>query len=389
MDNTHVTPAVEATRATSTFDAVRCGFLAKIASSVAWACLFAGCASPAGEADFTGVKRFWTLTEALQGDRIPAAADWDGLFATPGYATLKAHGGSDRLLREALPLALLPSLAGERDAADEQDYVAGIVVEHLRRAVALRSELESFMESLRGQDLMLDAVLMARSWLPGEATRAEPPEVSFVLLEPDARGYERVVIDLLLAYDLNETALTPLLAHETHHVLREAFTVVLRPEGNFAEKDLLASLDNLQAEGIADLIDKSDYLGPKTWGEQPTERLFAAMHERYVDAYGRAKESLSRTDAFLAAYARDPESARAIGRELRASLELGGHPVGFYMARTILEAFGRERLIENVGDPFAFMMDYSEAASRLGDGRHVFSEEALAGVRALRRKLVP
>jgi hypothetical protein len=56
------------------------------------------------------------------------------------------------------------------------------------------------------------------------------------------------------------------------------------------------------------------------------------------------------------------------------------------MARTILEAFGRERLVEHVGDPFAFVDDYSAAAAKLGDERHVFSDGALAGVQLLRSK---
>ena len=64
----------------------------------------------------------------------------------------------------------------------------------------------------------------------------------------------------------------------------------------------------------------------------------------------------------------------------------GGTRSGSTWPGTILEAFGRERVIEHVGDPFAFVDDYNEAASRLGGERHVFSGEALAGLQLLRDK---
>lgn len=340
--------------------------------------------SPAGEVDFSGVDLFWGLAETLRRDEAPDAGDWDALFATPGYATMKAHDGSDRTLEAMLPLALMPSHAEERERLAAVDDVRAVLVEHLARAVDRREELEALRERLEGRDLLGDALELAGAWLPDEARRAPAPAISFVVLEPDARGYERIVADLAFALDLGDS-LTPTLAHEAHHVLRRSITVVPRPPGDFPERDLLTALDNLQAEGVADLVDKGeDYLRSGPSAQQPTQRLLERVHARYVEAYERADETLARMDRILARYAREPAAARELGRELREMLVLGGHPVGFHMAGTVLEAFGRERLVEHVGDPFAFVDDYAEAAARLGGERQVLGDEARAGVQALR-----
>jgi hypothetical protein len=363
----------------------RRAFARSLIPCVLWIGSSAGCSTPSVDPDFSGIVLFWELAETLQRDETPDASDWDALFATPGYATMRAHDNSDRALKATLPLALMPSRAEERERSIAAGDFRGVVVDHLRRAVERRDELELFRERIEARGLAGDALTLARAWLPAEAREAEAPAVSFVLLEPDARGYERIVMDLAFAHDLGDS-FTSMVAHEAHHVFRAAVTRVQRPPGEFPERDLLASLDNLQAEGVADQIDKSDYLDSKQWGEQPSQQLMAKMHERYVAGYREAEASLERMDRLLADYGRDPAAASALGRELRDTLVLGGHPVGFYMARTVLEAFGRERLIEHVGDPFAFVEDYSEAASRLGGERHVFSDEALAGVQRLCRQ---
>lgn len=352
---------------------------------LAWSlAALAGCAS-SGErpsVDTAGIGLFWSLAETLERDELPPPEAWDALFATPGYATMKAHDRSDRTLGELLPLALMPSRAAERRELAESGDWRATLVEHLRGAVARRDELEAFRAELAERDLTSEALELAAAWLPEAALRAGAPAISFVLLEPDARGYERIVVDLSLALDL-EDSFTRLIAHEAHHVCRATILAVRRPAEDFPERDLLAVLDNLQAEGVADQIDKGDWLGPLQWGERPAQRIFERLHARFVEAHDQADAYLRRMDGALASYAAHPERARELGQELRGALVLGGHPVGFYMAETVLAVFGRERLVEHVGDPFAFVRDYSEAAAQRGD-RHAFSPAALAGVDALR-----
>ncbi|MEM7201656.1 MAG: DUF5700 domain-containing putative Zn-dependent protease [Planctomycetota bacterium] len=344
--------------------------------------LVAGCASSDRRADFSGIEPFWRIAETYERDDLPSSEQWQELFATPGYATARRHDNADRLLETLLPVALAPSRAAERaELAAAADWRASYV-DHYRGAMAQRDELQRFARELQDRDLIAEVLADTAAWLPANTLQwTTPPDISFVILEPDARGYERVVMDLCLALDLGD-ALGPTLAHESHHVLRNQLSLVDVPEGDFPERDLVASLDNLQAEGVADQIDKADYLGKDDWGSSPLQRILAAMNLRYRKAYAQADETLAAMDRLLAAWLADPSGAAEVGSELRSLLVLGGHPVGFRMANTVLEAFGRERLAANVGDPFAFVADYSDAAAQLGD-RHVFSSEALAAVERL------
>ena len=349
-------------------------------------CVTCACVAPDSRVDFSGIDRFWEIAETFQRDEVPTPAQWQALFATPGYAVRKRHDRADRLLEALLPLALSPSRAADRAKYAAAGDWRSLYVDHFRGAMKRRKELEELRKSLRVSDLTGAAMAKVAGWLPaGTLESASRPEVSFVILEPDARGYERIVMDLSLALDLGaDFART--IAHETHHVYRNQITLVRRPEGAFPERDLVASLDNLQAEGIADQIDKSDYLDRDDWGDSPVQRRLANVHSVYKRAHARADETLAGMDRLLAAYLADPSSADRVGRELRSSLVLGGHPVGFHMASTVIEAFGRARIIEHVGDPFAFVLDYNEAAKRLGGGRHVFTAEALAAVERLARR---
>ena len=356
-----------------------------IALLLSWTALPLGCAAPerSSPIDFSGVDHFWSIAETLERDETPTPEAWEALFATPGYAVMVAHDNSDSLLQKVLPVALMPSRAREHDAWKEAGAWEGILADHLRSAVERRPRIEAFRRSIQDRDLACEAAREASAWLPVSGSPTPPPAVSFILLEPDARGYERIVMDLAFALDI-EDWFDRMIAHEAHHVLRRPLMVVEPPPGEFAERDLLHGVEQLQAEGIADQIDKTEFLEPKDWGDQPSQRILATLQQRFIDAHADAPETLAGMDRLLTTYAAEPGRAPELGQELRGSLVLAGHPVGYYMACTILEAFGRERILENIGDPVAFALDYSAAASHLDDGRHVFSAAAVGGLEALR-----
>ncbi len=340
--------------------------------------------SDSAKIDLSGLRPFWRIADQLLQDQDPPQSDWEDLFATPGYALMAKHEGSDRNLRKMLPLALKPSLAHERGGLSTG--FSAILVEHLRAAVERRVEIEAFAEELAARDLTSEAMRLVSAWLPEGAIQAsEPPLISFIILEPDARGYEHIVIDIAFAEALQE-GLTPIIAHETHHVLRNAVEVVDKPVGDFAESKLLQWLGNLNAEGIADHIDKQEILVAKDWGDTPTGQIMAMVQGRYIEGYERANATLATVDAQLAAYAEDPGRAKEQGQVLSEVLILGGHPVGFHMAGRILRAFGKERLVKVFADPFAFAVEYSAAAEALAEGDYVLSEEGLIGVERLRAK---
>ena len=351
---------------------------------------FGACASPPvaetpRHADFSGIDPFWRVAEILQADREPTEADWDALFVTPGYAIMKRNDRSDVTLKKLLPLALRPSLAAEADEFIANSGLLGLFVVHLRSAAERRDELDRYRRTIEHRDLVSEALDRTIAWLPADGRDDGPlPLVAFVLLEPDARGYDPIVVDLLYALEAGDR-IVDTIAHELHHVFRGRASVLERPDGDFPERELLRGLDNLQSEGIADQIDKRDYLATPLTGDSAMATIHATVQERYRAAYEASVTTLAQVDALLAAYAASPDDAPELGRELVDALVLGGHPVGFHMANAIRTALGRDRLIAHFADPFAFVRDYDTAARELGAGYHAFSPEALAGLERLRQ----
>ncbi|MGD8328371.1 MAG: hypothetical protein PVJ49_02975 [Acidobacteriota bacterium] len=337
------------------------------------------------QADFSGLDPFFAVAELLAADQQPPQAAWDAMFATPGYRTLEEHDLADRFFQRLLPLALSPSRATDAEDAIAAQPVTGMFIGHLRAAFERRAELAAFRLELEGQPLADEALATAQAWLPeGSSTRFGPPALSFVIYQPDARGYERIVMDLLLAFE-RQDIFPALLAHETHHVIRRQIQGAWE-KNDLPEANLLAALDNLQAEGVADMIDKQALLAIDDWGDDSVDTAYVLMTGRIREELARVQQRLAELDEVLAAYAADPAAAEELGARLRQEILLmGGHPVGYHMAGVVVAAGGRERLIANVADPFDFVRAYDEVAAADPEQLHVFSDEAMRGLAMLER----
>ena len=336
----------------------------------------------AQQADYSGLDPFWAVAEMVAADREPPETAWAALFATPGYRTLKERESADAFLRRLLPLALSPARAAAAEEAIAAQPVMKVFIRHLRTAFDRRRELAAFRAELESQPLLDHALAAAREWLPaGAAERFGAPAVSFVIYQPDARGYDRIVMDLLLAFE-RRAVVDGLLAHETHHVIRAQIQDSWN-SGEGPEADLLLALNNLQAEGVANLVDKPALLSIESWGESSSDSAFELMTNRFRDELGQVQQRLAEVDGILAGYARDTGAAAELGARLRATLVMGGHPVGYHMATVIVGAGGRQRIIDTVADPFDFVRAYNDAASADPERHHVFSREALRGLELL------
>jgi len=146
------------------------------------------------------------------------------------------------------------------------------------------------------------------------------------------------------------------------------------------EAALLWDLDQLQAEGIADQIDKrvtcfrEGIQADSGWAIQFRELLDqASMHIARFDSLL----------ANLADFSGDPESLEA---RIRSILPMSAHPTGYFMAIIIRQELGAGILREHVGNPFVFLRDYDQAATRSPDRPPVFSPEALRRIDALEER---
>jgi hypothetical protein len=83
-----------------------------------------------------------------------------------------------------------------------------------------------------------------------------------------------------------------------------------------------------------------------------------------------------------------PEKKMEYGQQLRAIVPLSGHPTGFYMANLIIEQLGKDKLVKDIGNPFAFFRLYKQAADKKGGYTATFSEKAICFIRSLEKRYI-
>lgn len=330
--------------------------------------------------DFAGFYLFGALADRLKSGMEPSSADWDGLFSVPGYAALTRSEFKRETLIDRLRLACLPSRAAEREAMLAEGK--SMILAHFVEARQRWPELLGAADRLGSTPLQAEAAALACDHLPlarlggRESALMSPPPVSFLIFAKDARGYVPVVVDVAMAAELSERDLLLMLAHEFHHNYRNRI-LAYHPDGAPAGTEaLIWILDQLQAEGCADLINVPEMIyrpdAPAAHGQMYRDGVAAAP--AFLAQFGEALARLVTTIADEPADGDVVAQRQAICEASRQSLHMAGHPAGYYMATSIVAAGLERQLVESVGDPFAFVELYDQAARQLG--RPCFSPEA-------------
>lgn len=316
--------------------------------------------------DFSGINVFWKVMEKLEKDELPGDDMWQELFSTPGYRTLLAREFSPEFFKEKFSLAFMPSKAWERRNALKSQRDT-LYLPHYIRVQNMKSLIVRHLDSLDASLVFKKALQAANSLLPSISTdrKTEYPNVSFIIFENDARGYDPIVIDALASMEWGDISL--FLGHEFHHFFRNKlpFTLNFLDTGTI-EACLVNIVISIESEGIADLINMDQECSTEPWTRRRDryERLLELVPEsiRYLD------------DWVIHNYFRFPEIEEEKCKALYTHITDSGHQVGYYMAKAILRHFSKENLIAAVGKPFSFLRLYQEAAEK-EDGSIVFSEK--------------
>lgn len=338
--------------------------------------------------DFSGVDRFWVVWEMLATDAEPTAAQWDSLFATPGYAALREREPRWRGLDEAFRLAYQPARAAGRDSAATAGGFPARILPHLVRIPEQRARLERFRRELERRPVLDSARSLMLGLLPaGLGDTLAPPPVAVVFFAADGRGYPSLIVSDLLR--LSEAPdLVGFFAHEMFHY---ALHRVARAEPDPAAgaEDLVAILGNVYEEGIADQLDKADIpeLSEAALARRYPNLAVRAFYVEYREAFAATDRWLALTDEALRQVAAHPDSARSVGLRLQRELPIGGRPLGAFMARAILQDGGVAALRGLLGRPLGFWLAYQHAAARRGLPR--LSDGAVAVIETLRSGEVP
>jgi len=335
--------------------------------------------APAPSVDFSGVHEFASIVAILKGDQEPSPEAWARLFRTPGYAALTRSEFPESFFKDRFRLVFMPSRARElHEALQSEEGWRGAYLRHYLRVRDLWDDIMLYVEDPPADHLLAEARRRALEYLPPTVPDHIPP-VAFVVFAPDARGYVPVVLDVLNAMDKEEEELLLWLAHEFHHYYRNAILSYHRQALDPADEHILWVFDQLQAEGTANQVNLKEAF-------KDLEEL-GRRWPAFVEGYLASGDVIRTMDSFLVRMEAGEEDWVELGLALRRSIPSSGHPTGFFMANLIAQELGRDRLVREVGNPFAFLRSYHEAAL-LSQGREgpPLSDAALRVVEEVERK---
>lgn len=382
---------------------------------------FSGCGRTTGEPAnstskaeteaFAGVNQFWTVASLLDQGRSPSDEQWDALASSPGYKYYMADSPSAMAtFKQRMRLVFAPEHRSalrdtiERARGQFQDEARTLHV--LLAAKEHQKELKAFQESLSVSRLTRRAVEEAARLLPDgsfstNTDQAAPLPIGVNIYNLAARSArDHFVVDLLMLRLLGPKGARLLLAHEAHHVGR-----VSKLEIPDAEQDprylLLQSIDDLQAEGIADLIDKPHSLKRlatrpsdlNVVGREWAQALLQGLFLQHKRAYESTPETLQQVDSLLVAAERadakgNDEDLARISKQIARSIPNNGHPNGHYMATVIADQVGTNRLAETANNPFAFVELYNRAARKDDSSAQPFSQKTIKYLNHLEKKYI-
>ncbi len=348
---------------------------------------------------FSGIEEFWKIVDILQTDVEPTEKQWQAMFDTPGYARLVVSEFKPEYFKRILGAVFKPSLEDQISIIiDEYKQKGGflgwytsLVVEGYQEAKRDREWLNKRMEELRTYPYLEKASQEALKLLP-EDTGDEYPGVEFIVFS-DSRGYDPMIIGLTGKDELSpqeleclqsqgydhHRPLVLLLAHEAFHLYRNQKLEFEFPDTNHADYSLVWLLDQIENEGIGDLVNCKELYFNSGCLRESRLALNLQKEQKSQPAFIRI------IDGIFAELNRDPELVSQLGRSLLSFVPRSGHPTGFFMAKVILEQYGKDEIIKVARNPFRFFSLYNDAAKKSGMGP-VFSEETMDFISSLEQK---
>lgn len=354
--------------------------------------------------EFSGVYKFWKIMDILIQDKEPRKEEWDDLFTTPGYAELFHREFKEETFKKYYRAAFMPSKKADiqnmKDAAAAGSnkfriWFTNSMFESLEYSLRNKSKIMAKIKSFDTFPYTTNAIKELLMYLPEEKV-GMPPDVSFIIFN-DSRGYTPVIMSIN-EFTREEELLTPkrlailqkqgytkehphvlYFAHEFFHFYREQKLDFKFPSQESDEYSLIWRLDQIENEGIADLINvKQLYLDGCCFAD--TE-----WAEQIRDEQAQQPDVIRKFDKILSKIHDQPSQQKKLKPEIRRLITRAGHPTGFYMANVILKQLGRQALVDIVRNPFKFFDLYNVAAKKDGNAP-LFSTRSIQLIKDLEKK---
>jgi len=328
--------------------------------------------------DFSSTDYFWKISEILLKNQEPTDEEWGKLINTPGYLEYFNKEIPVGWFKEYVMIALMPSKQEQIKIWEQKGYSDLKYIKHFQEVIAYKKELILEEEKLKSdKSIMENSLALTKKYLPPDYDDNDFPPISFIFFDYDARGYSPVLVDLLFAYK-NKENLKYFFAHEAHHYYRNKHLEFNYPSKENPDYDLVWTINQIHAEGIADQIDKKETffdngsMSKTEWAEE------------YRNFLQRSPSIITKMDSILTAYSKSENPV--LSETFKAEVPMSGHTIGFFMVEAILDYRDIEELVSDLGNPFSFIITYNLIASESRGKYPEFSETSISLIRSLQEK---
>jgi uncharacterized protein YjaZ len=324
--------------------------------------------------EFSGVDQFWKIVNTLEVNREPSKSEWNKLFNTPGYKVLLNGEFKRDFFEHNFRLVFKPS----ENKNLEKAIKSRANLHHLTHYIKIRdnkAKVKSQFKNLKRKDFNRIAIKRTLEYLPQSKVSNYPP-VSFLIFESNGRGSSPIVVDLAASIEWDFMSF---LSHEFHHWYRNRQLKIDLRKVSSLERELVNVLSMIEAEGIADMVDKKD------WYTKPNNAISNYARQFLYDVK-KTPHVIKKIDDALKIIKVNPNQNKAQGKIIFSYLPQRGHTTGYFMARLILEKFSKKDLANCVGNPFEFILLYNKAAKKSGGRYPGFSDESIVLLNQLNDK---
>lgn len=320
--------------------------------------------------EFSGVEQFWNIINKLERNKEPINTEWNKLFNTPGYRVLTSGEFTKDFFKKNFRLVFMPSQKSNLETnLKNRNHLH--YLEHYIKVKENKKKIREQLKKLRRGNYNKKAIKRTLEFLPQRNVSHYPP-VSFVIFESNGRGSSPIVVDLAASLEWDFLSF---LSHEFHHWYRNRQLKFSYKKVSREDLNIIKAFDLIEAEGIADMVDKKD------WFTKPSNSI--SMYARqFINEVSRVPGVIQRIDKILIEVFNNPSKKGQLGSKLLSLLPQRGHTTGYFMASLILEHFNKRELVSCVGNPFKFFLLYNKAAKI--NGRYpYFSNDAIKMINKL------
>jgi hypothetical protein len=329
------------------------------------------------------VVRFWRVVDHLEEDRPLDDSLWNTYYNLRGNRTYMEN---NRYLnqplehRKCLEFVFRPSLADSLRLLQAADTIASDdILDNLLYIKANEQQLRSYTRLVISPIYLQQCIKLAKQYLPKNKLKPIPQNLTIYIM---AMTFDAAVQDssmyfgMARVYEYDKYREGALAGHELHHQLRVDSQI--REKVSSADSAVFETVDEINNEGCADLIDKMLLLenpGKIFRGANTVHRLMDDAARTIIKLDSCFKVNATATNTYVT------------GRQFdRITNYSSGHLPGLYMVDIIQRNGFKDRLIASNDNPFQFFYLYNEAAKKDPARPPLFSIAAIAYLKQLEKR---